>query len=252
MISLYHNNLAKTAALIPSSENAQFPAENIKDNFRTKVWRSLTNSDNLILDLGTIETIQAFGIVDNWRDGFGITSLTLEANASTDFSSPAFTQAITLDTEFGVAVIEFATPQTFRYWRLVATSTLGFCELANVFLGTIKKFNFDFNWTHRSKDLRRETKNKYEQEFVDQFGTRTELRNLELAVMDKDELEDFLDVLDLVGATQPLFFEFCDDTQSVNNQPNRYNGQYKLINVPADTNFSAGFYSASIDLKEQK
>ena len=133
-IRFLSNNLLDGSVKTASTTNAQYPLSNLSNSLRTKTYRSTSNSDNLVVDLGTADAVDSFMLVDNWKNGFGLLTLTLEANATDEWSAPAFSTSVTLDTKFGIAHSEF-TAQSYRFWRLVMTSSLGYCELSNFFLG---------------------------------------------------------------------------------------------------------------------
>lgn len=256
MIKFLALNLAETAALSSSTENAQFPLENIQHDFRTKVFRSTSNSDSVVFDLGSIEDVDHVGICDNWKDGFGITSLTVEANATDVWTSPAFTTTVTLDNTFGVGIKELASTQSYRFWRFVLTSTLGYCELANVFIGKATKIEtngIDFGWGYVNRDLKKQSTSRYGQEFIDIIGKRKELNNLQIRVMNTTELDKVFEVFDDRGTVSPFFVTIGDGTNTIINNENRLNGFYKFTDAPRFTNPAApGLYDVAFALSEQK
>lgn len=253
-IRFLSNNLAEGSILTASSENAQFPVSNILDDRRTKVFRSNSNSDNLVIDMGNAEDVDSFAVVDNWQGGFGFTTLTLEANGTDDWGSPAFSEVISFDNEFGVGVKEF-TEVSYRFWRIVMTGSLGYCELSNFFIGKASKVDTNgvgYNWSYKNKDLSRVSSNRYGQEFIDDIGTQKELSNLQFQVMNKDEIDVLLSVWDNNRRVKPFFIYFPLEKDSLVNNDNRYNGMYKFSRTPTFTNINSGFYNTSISLKENK
>jgi hypothetical protein len=134
------------------------------------VFRSTSNSSSVIFDLQETSLIDSIIIVDEPRNGFGISTVTLQLNGTSDFSSPAFTQAITLNDTHGIGHAEFA-EQSYRFARLVMTSTLGYCELSKVFIGQKIQFEnnmgIDLGWTYQDDELSIVKKNRYSQRFVD-------------------------------------------------------------------------------------
>lgn len=253
MIRFLSNNLVETASLTASTENAQFPVSNIQHDFRTKVFRSTSNADNVVFDLGSIEPVDYIGIVDNWQNGFGISTITVEANA-TDSWPGAFSTTLTFDSTFGVGIKSF-TEENYRFWRFSFTSTLGYCEVANIFIG--KAVNIDtngigYNWGYTNKDLKRMSASRYGQEFIDDIAQRKELTGLKIRVMNTTELDKFFEVVDNRRTTKPMFIEFCDPSSSLLNDLDRLNGMYKFTSEPRETNVTAGFWETSFNLKEQK
>jgi len=253
-IRFLSNNLINAATTVASTSNAQYPLTNINDTRRTKTYRSTSNSDNIVIDLGGAENIDSFGIVDNWQNGFGISTLTLEANGTDSWGSPAFTTTVTLDSTFGVGIKTFTT-ETYRFWRVVMTSTLGYCEIANMFLGaanTVSTNGVSYNWAYKNKDLARKSTNRYGQEFVDDIGTQKELNNLQFQIMDKTEQDIIFDVYDVNRTVNPFFVYFPLETDSLSNNDDRYNGMYRFKTEPTFTNVNSGYYNTSLNLRENK
>lgn len=253
-IRFLSNNLVSNSILTPSSVNAQFPVSNINDDRRTKAYRSTSNSDNIVIDLGNAEFVDSFMIVDNWQGGWGVTTLTLEANGTDEWTSPAFSTVIDLDSKFGVGVKEF--PEvSYRFWRLVMTSSLGYCEIANIFLGKASKVETNgvsYNWNYSNADLSNRSVNRYGQEFFDEIGTQKSLNNLSFRIMNKDEMDIILDIWDNNLRSMPFFVYFPLETDNLVNNDNRYNGMYRFSRQPQFTNINSGFYNTSLSLLEAK
>lgn len=253
-IQFLSNNLVSSSVLTASTANAQYPVANINDDRRTKSYRSTSNSDNVVIDLGTSEAVDTFAIVDNWQNGFGVTAITLEANATDTWEEPAFSTSVTLDTTFGVAIKSFAS-QSYRFWRLVLTSTLGYCEVSNIFLGTATKLTTNgvgYNWNYVNKDLANISTNRYGQKFIDDIGTQKELNNLQFQILDKDEQDTLFSVYDNVRTVKPFFIYFPLEVDSLSNNDDRYNGMYYFKSEPRFTNVNSGYYNVSMSLEEAK
>lgn len=254
MFNLLSNNLFNASNVVVSSENAQFPLLNLSDPRRTKVYRSTSNSDNLVLDLGIAEAVDTLMIVDNWQDGFSVNTITLEGNNTNSWTSPAFSESIPINSEFGVAVKQF-TETSLRFWRIVVTSSLGYCELANIFLGKASKIETNgvgYNWNYSTDDLSDKSKNRYGQEFIDDYGSVKNLENLPFSVMNKDEQDIILEAWDLCRTTYPLFIYFPLEDGNASNDHDRYNGMYKFKSKPVFTNTTQGYFATVLNLVENK
>lgn len=249
------NNLIDAASLTASTENSQYPVSNLLDYRRTRCYRSTSNSDNIVIDFGSAESCDHFAIVDNWQNGFGVTAVTIEANGTDSWGAPAFSTTCTLDTTFGVGIKAFSSAQNYRYWRIVFTSTLGYCEVANMFLGaasTITTNGVGYNWQYTNRDLAKKSTNRYGQLFVDDIGTQKELNNLQFQVMDKDEIDTIYAVYDVNRTVKPFFVYMDLETDSLINNDDRFNGFYYFKNNPTFTNISSGYYNTTLNLKEAK
>lgn len=255
MIKFLSNNLIDAATITASTENAQYPVTNITDPRRTKTYRSTSNSDTLVIDFGTAESCDHFAIVDNWQNGFGVTAITIEANGTDSWGAPAFSTTVTLDTTFGVGIKAFTSAQSYRFWRLSLTSTLGYCEIANIFLGaasTITTNGVSYNWNYLNNDLSNITTNRYGQKFIDDIGTQKELNNLQFQVMDKDEMDIILGVYDVNRIVKPLFVYMDLESDSLSNNDDRYSGFYYFKAPPSFENINSGYYNTTLNMIEAK
>jgi hypothetical protein len=248
------NNTVDAAVITASTENAQYPASNIQDDRRTKSFRSTSNTDNLVFDLGSSQAVDHFAIVANWQNGFGVSTLTLEGNATDSWGSPAFTTTITMDTTFDVGIKSF-TSESHRFWRLVMTSTLGYCEVSNIFIGTADQVTTNgvgYGWAYTNKDLKRTSTNRYGQEFIDDITTRKELNNLKFQIMDKTEVDTIFNAYDNVRTVKPVYVYFPLETDSLFNNDDRFNGMYRFTGAPNMENVNSGFYNFALSVKECK
>ena len=249
------SNLMEGASLTASTANAQYPVSNLTDPRRTKTYRSTSNSDNIVIDLGTAESIDHFAVVDNWQNGFGVTAITIEANGTDSWGAPAFSTTVTLDTTFGVGIKAFSSAQSYRFWRIVLTSTLGYCELSNIFLGAATQITtngVNYNWSYTNRDLSRQSTNRYGQKFIDDIGTQKELNNLQFQVMDKDEIDKIHEVFDLNRTVKPFFVYMDLESDNLYNNDDRFNGFYYFKDSPEFTNINSGYYNTTLAMIEAR
>ena len=249
------NNLVESATITASTENAQYPASNLTNDFRTKVWRSTSNSDNIVFDLGSAQEIDHVAMVDNWKNGWGVSTVTIEANATDVWTSPAFTTTLTLDATFGVGIKALSSAQTYRFWRLVFTSTLSYCEAAYIFIGKASDFvtnSIDYGFSYVRNDLKKQSATRYGQEYTDEFGTRKELNGLSVKVMNTTELDVLFDVYDSRKTTKPFIVKIGDGTNTIISNENRLNGLYKFKSAPSVKMKTGVFWETSFSVKEQK
>jgi len=62
---LLYNNLLDTATLTASSEATGFPANNLKNPFRTKCWKTagtVPGTAQLVVDFGSAQTVDAIAL----------------------------------------------------------------------------------------------------------------------------------------------------------------------------------------------
>lgn len=247
-LKIFSGNLIDQATITPSSENANFPADNLIDPRRSKVFRSTSNTSSLILDFQETSEIDSIFIVDEPRNGFGISTLSFDLNATSNFTTPAYSDSLSFSPIHGVGYKIF-TQQDYRFARLNLTSSLGYCELSKIFIG--KHIDLgrgpNFNWTYQDKDLSIIKENRYGQRFVDVI-TRQKSFGLQLSLLNKDQLDQIFELYDSKSNTKPFFVVIGDDTMV--NDHRRFAGMVYFNSIPTITNTSFGRYQLSIQLEE--
>lgn len=247
-LRFFSGNLIDQATFTPSTENLNFPALNLKDARRSKVFRTTSSTSTLVLDFQETSEIDSIFIVDNPRNGFGISTLSFDLNATSNFTSPAYSDSLTFSTVHGLGYKIF-TQQDYRFARLNMASALGYCELSKVFLG--KHIDLgrgpNFNWSYQNKDISTVKENRYGQKFIDIIG-RQKVLNISLSLLNKDQLDQIFEIYDDKGTTKPLFVTIGDDTMV--NDHRRFSGMVYINSVPTITNTSFGRYSLSLSFEE--
>lgn len=250
MIKFFSDNLVEQATITASNENSLFPVSNLTHPFRTKVFRSTTNSDSIVFDFLETSAIDSVILVDEPREGFGFTAVTLELNGTNTWGAPAYSTALTINSVHGIAKAEFTT-KNYRFARLVFTSTLGYCEVSKVFIGEAISFEsgvgIDLGWSYQDKDLSLVKENSYSQKFID-LKTRQKQISFALRTLNPTELDQVFEIYDTKGINKPLFMTLGNDEMI--NDEDRFAGMYFLNAVPAITNKSFGLYDLSMTLEE--
>jgi len=246
-----YENLIKSATITPSTVSAQYPVANLVDDRRSKVYRSTANSDSIVIDLGSAKDLNAFAIVHNGTS-FGVNTVTLELNSSDSWASPAVSQVITLDTTHGVGYHIFGSTQTYRYARIVLTSTLGYCEVSKIFLGkyaSIGELTFEYPIKYKQNNNSTVTKNRLGQRFIDLINTQKEISG-SISTMTKEELAPLLTMLDYTSFTLPIWLIFPEGNITTDND--RINGYYYLKDDPT-LNFVVGnYWNTELSFEEGK
>lgn len=246
---IFDINLVEQASLSASTENALFPASNIKQARRSKVFRSLSNSDNVVLDFQESSEINGLFVVANKRSGFGVSTVTIEFNGTADFSSPAYSVSVPLSTKFGIGFMSLASTISYRFARIVMTSTLGYCELANVFIGKEVPMTrtVSFGWSLKNDELSTKSFNRYGQMFSDSI-LRQKKFSFSIKNMTKEDLDLFQTVSDRVGETKPFYIMLGNASMVVDYR--RYCGPVTLDDTPTETNGSFGRFTLPMSLSE--
>lgn len=245
---IYSDNLVRQSIITASSENAQFPVSNILDPRRSKVYRSTSSSASIVFDFGETSEVDSFFLVADKRNGLGVSTITLEFSHTNVWSSPAATEVITLNAEYNAGYKEFAVKE-YRFCRMVMTSTLSFCEIANVFIGKKLDLNrsINFNWSIKDNELSRKQTNRYGQIFSDIINKQRVI-NASLSLLDKDQLDKINSVIDLYGETKPFFVRIGCDNMVKN--PLRFSGMFYFNDIPQISNSNFNKYNLSFSLIE--
>lgn len=251
VITFYSDNLVDQANITADSENLQFPLINIKDQRRTKVFRSTENNSSVVFDLMETSTIDSFLIVSNPNDGFGVSTVTIEANATNEWSSPAFTTTLPFSIKHGIGLRELDTAINFRFVRFVLTSSLGYCELSNVFIGKKTKpgRGLNYGWSFKDEDLSEVKLNRYDQQFADLIG-RQRIFNGIIQNLDDVNLELLFSVTDKKGKVKPLFVKIgCADSYV---DPYRFIAMVFFQSIPTNTQRFYKNFGFPVALKEAR
>ena len=249
-IKFYSENLVDRATITASTENALFPKSNLVDPRRTKVFRSTTASDEVVFDFQETSAIDSIFIVDNPFDGFGISSLTLNLNATNTWGAPAYTDTVSFSDTFGLGYKEFTT-QNYRFAQVALTSSLAYCELSNLFIGKkidmLSDKSINYGWTYLSKDNSRVQENRYGQKFADVINRQKQL-NISFSNLNKDQLDQIFELYDDKGITKPFYIRIgCPE---MTNDLRRYSGMVYMTSVPQITNRFFNNYALSMTLEE--
>jgi len=101
-----------------------------------------TTSVNIVCDLGAATAITAFVCGDhNLTD---TATITLEANPTDSWGSPAYSQAVTL-----LDLAYLYLNETYRYWRIViddASNATGYLEIGLLYLGDVLELTNNADW----------------------------------------------------------------------------------------------------------
>ena len=238
--------------IVVSSEDAQFPKENIKHPFTTKVFRTPSGTDtvNIDFDIKTTDDIDTVMVVRSSTGEFGYHgTVTIKANGTNNFTSPAFTTTLTPNETFGFGHVEFST-QSYRFWRLEFEST-DYVEVSKIFIGKSVKLdnnNIDFGWSYQNKDRSKFVTNRYGQKFVDIINNE-KIIQAQFNLLNIEEVETILSVWDEVGSRNQLW-AVVDDTETIISDKERFAGYFTMDQRPVVTNGSFGLYDLSFSLRE--
>lgn len=251
-IKFYAYNLIDqpTTVLTPSEELAAYPISNLKDNRRTKKYRSSSNSITLTVDCINPQPVDSILLADDPLQGFNFnTPVLIEANATDNWTSPAFSTSLTTKSdEHGIAYLELANPENYRYWRFTFNSTL-FVELSTLFLGKRIEFpntGIEFGWSYVEEDNVKKQGNRYKQLFIDEINSQ-KLISASMRYLNKDEIEKIFEIYDYNRSIIPFFMRIdCD----ILNDKDRFSGYFRFDRRPTIRNSAPSLYDFPFRLRE--
>ena len=182
--------------------------------------------------------------------GFGFNgALTLELNATDEWSSPAFITTITPSNLHNIGYKSFE-DQTYRFARVTATGT-GYFELSNIFLGAytqLSENNIDFGWTYINMDKSLITKNSQGQQFSTLRPKMKEIK-ANFKYLNVAEFTTISDLYDLHGKIEPVWF-VVDESEIIVDAKERFINQYYFKSDLSFKNTTFGLYDTSFSLSE--
>jgi hypothetical protein len=246
--SLYGTNLVDTSTNTASTTNAQFPLTNLTDFRRSKVFRSTSNTSNIVFNFGSPQPIDAIFILADKRNGFGGQTMTVEFNSADSWGSPAYSIAVPLSESLKMGNVTFP-DISYQYARVVITSSLGYGELSKIFIG--KKIalsaTINFGWSYKNEDTSVKSKNRYGQIFTDTIARQKAL-SFAFKNITKDDLNLINLMLDDRGENKPFYITIGNDLMAVDYR--RFSGGVFLDDIPTVTNSSFNRFNLSMVTKE--
>ena len=236
--------------IVGGSENAFYPASNLKEPRSTKVYRSTIASDNVVFDFKSAVDIDLICVRPDLDDGWGFdNNLTIEANTIDSWAAPAYTSTLTVDHSYNFAASILAATETYRFWRISGTASSYF-ELSNIFIGA--KFqaerNASLNWNYYNNDLSKQRENEDGQVFIDVRPQRKEI-DYNIKVLTKSGFALLESELDYLGKIKPLWL-IMDNEEKFSNAYETFSGMFYVTRKSKYRNPAFGYYDTSLVLKE--
>lgn len=249
-LRFYVDNLVKSALITASENDAQFPVNNLKDDRRTKIYRSTSGSCSIVFDLGTVRNIDTVSMVDSGIDLIGFSSAIIELNNVDSWLSPAVTQNLTIDPLNGWVNHNWATDQSYRFARIVLTNGVSPVEVSKIFIGKstfLESVCFSYPVSFRQNNRATSSINRYGQKFFDEISSQKELKG-DIPSMNKDEVDLIFSMIDYASFTVPVWVYF--NSSNFLNDENRMNGYYYLADDPTLTLQAGNFWNVSLAFQE--
>jgi len=255
---IYYFNLVtqSTTTITASDEDAFSPASNIADARKSKVFRtnSGTTSCTIVFDFITAETVNAV-LVQGGLDGIGFAgALTIEANGTNSWASPAFSTTLTPSETFNKGAITFA-DQEYRFWRISASNAgEDYVEIGKIFIGAKlvidanSERNISLGWKWDYEDQSKISKNRYGEVFADEITKLLRL-NAELKYLSSAQAYNVLDAFYYLGLTRPGWMR-VDYDENFADAKERFMIYGYLRKIPVATNSHFGLFSMAFEIEE--
>ena len=235
-------------SIVSGTADAQFPLDNIKHPFTTKVFRSTGASCSILIDLQSIQAVDLICIKGSSVDGLGFTSATIEGSASPVFSGTPV--SIDINTVNSFAFKELIS-SSFRYWRLVLTAS-SYVEVSNVYLGLKTQMstnNLNMGFVYSLNTNNKITKNAYGQRFIDTYNSIKTISG-DVKYVNTAEFDILNDIHLNHGENTPLWFILdSDGAIGVTDSKYMFSGIFYMKDL-VWKNLSPGLWDVNIQLEE--
>jgi hypothetical protein len=160
-----NSNLSITSG----TENAQFPLDNLKNDFTTKKFRSVGNTVVVLVDFLQFLPVNSFALVGDATSNLGVSAVSIKFSLTTDFTLST-QHDITLNSEFNIGW-KFITEESARYAEITLTGTGSFSEVGKIYIGqrlNLPNQNISIDtFTYRHIDRSTVRRNLFGQKFID-------------------------------------------------------------------------------------
>jgi hypothetical protein len=240
--------------LSSGGEDAFYPLTNLMHPHALKTYRSSGSvTAVIVLDFQTAATFDSFLAVGSSIGTLDLTAVTIEANATNVWTSPAFSTTVT-DFDYAANFAsKFFTAQTYRYVRLTLTGTADFVEVGKLFLGsaaTLTSNNVSIGFKTVTRDLSTVDVGRYGQRFIDEITDQRQFTG-SIGLMTTTEQATIQAMYDYCGTTRPVWFVLDPDELILANK-DVLSGYFYFTERPGFTNDFFGLYSTQFTLDEAK
>lgn len=228
-----------------SSADSEFPVENLRSGLRSDVWRTTSvSSQSVIVDLKTTEEIDSIGVFFRANQPVTLTggaTIKIEGNPSSNFTTPALSTTLFLDSGSQVISHFYATAESYRYWRLTIDdpgNPYGYIEIPQLVIGNSVKFDGvarGFKWG--VIDPSKSQRTPFGQKYSDVLPTRTKF-SFELPIEAFDDFERAVNFYQTVGKTES-FMVALDPDEIIWGEKDRFlmwgnfNSDFESTDVPS-------------------
>lgn len=247
----YATSSESAYSIITGTENAQFPLDNLKHPFTTKVFRSLGNTVSVLLDTKGSDIKNMFAVSGNYYGGMGFNAITIEGSASTVFDGSNIINVPFSDI-YNFGFIKFPN-STFRYWKITITSSGTYTELSNIFLGeqiglttnTLAVSGFEY----LNQDNASFSVNPFNQKFITSYNKIKRIKG-SINYINREEFDTLKTVFDICGISIPVWFIYDESDATAINGRYIFSGYYYFTKSPSFQATGGQLWNSDIELEE--
>jgi len=204
---------AQGVAIAASSAATDYPISNLQNDRRGFEWRSTgVTSENIVFDMITTEPVNSVVLLWDKVGGIKISSaatITIEANPVNVWTSPALSQAMTINEDWSVSSYYPTSDQNYRYWRIVIEdpgNAYGYVHLSNIIIGKgIDIQNADKGFTLQNSDMSKVVTNDNGERIVVKNALKFKQLKMNFRILDKDDSELIAIAFERNGMTVPVY-----------------------------------------------
>lgn len=130
---IIYNNIIEDSTITPTTENANYPADNLKDSRSTRLYRSTADGAQRVT-FHNADSSASYIIIKNHNITSGAT-IKLQANDSNIWGAPSLDETITHDSD--TMILNF-TEAEYNYWSLYVddgSNPDNYIEIGLIYLG---------------------------------------------------------------------------------------------------------------------
>ena len=238
-------------SITTGTENAQFPLDNLKNDFTTKKFRSVGNDVVIVVDFQQFLPVTTIAITGDATGNLGVTNMSVKFSTTTDFSAST-AHSVDLSAEFNIGW-KFITEETARYAEITLTGTGSYNEVGKIYLGERinlpnQSISID-TFTYRRLDNSTVRRNLFGQKFIDVRNMVMKITGT-LKFCTKDEHETLDDMYINKGRTQPIWLILDENGNAMNDGEYRLSMYCYLTEAFQWTANGGQHYSAGIQMEQ--
>ena len=252
---LAFRNYIRDSILLASSTETGRDVEDLKIPHLTRSFAFGTSSGNITMDLGEERNITCF-VLGGTNLNSGDT-ITLEANTSNEWTTPAFTSSVGYYGQHSLLFLD----ETYQYWRIVVSSTVDSLKIGHIFIGQYLQLpgidpNFDMNYNRTDSLTMSVGMQPYGDIGYEHFNAKITFpfvmdRNLSAGNLTLPTRHELLDMWNEVGGTTPCYLILWEMEMEIDPPIFGILNQSKLT-FKKETKDNQTFYKCEINWQETR